>query len=68
MGYVGAVHGGDLAAVNEVLAAAQAALGAMGRGPGLGGDARAERQLVALLTIPIARWGLTHIGVEHGVE
>jgi vacuolar protein sorting-associated protein 35 len=37
----------------QVLAAAAGALGDRGRG--LGGDGRAERQLVALLSVPIAK-------------
>lgn len=53
LSYAGSVHPGQLAYVDEVLAAAHAALG--DRGPGLGGDARAERQLVALLSVPLAK-------------
>ncbi|KAG2449014.1 hypothetical protein HYH02_005768 [Chlamydomonas schloesseri] len=56
LSYAGSVHPGELAYVDEVLAAAHAALG--DRGPGLGGDARAERQLVALLSVPLAKYGV----------
>ncbi|PNW88440.1 hypothetical protein CHLRE_01g029650v5 [Chlamydomonas reinhardtii] len=56
LSYAGSVHPGQLAYVDEVLAAAHAALG--DRGPGLGGDARAERQLVALLSVPLAKYGV----------
>lgn len=53
MGYTGSVHPGQLPHVDEVLAAAHAALA--GRG-GLTGDLRAERQLVALLSVPLTKW------------
>ncbi|KAG2444706.1 hypothetical protein HXX76_001450 [Chlamydomonas incerta] len=56
LSYAGSVHPGQLAYVDEVLAAAHAALG--DRGPGLGGDARAERQLVALLGVPLTKYGV----------
>ncbi|KAG2501801.1 hypothetical protein HYH03_000301 [Edaphochlamys debaryana] len=56
LSYAGSVHPGVLSYVDEVLAAAHAALGE--RGAGLGGDGRAERQLVALLSVPLTKYGV----------
>ncbi|EFJ43527.1 subunit of Retromer complex [Volvox carteri f. nagariensis] len=57
LSYAGSVHPGALSYVDEVLAATYNTLG--GRGSGLGGDARAERQLAALLTVPLAKYGVS---------
>lgn len=55
MGFTGSVYPSQLANVDEVLAAAHAALSARG---GLAGDLRAERQLVALLSVPLTKYGV----------
>ncbi|GIL81964.1 hypothetical protein Vretimale_1517 [Volvox reticuliferus] len=57
LSYAGSVHPGVLSFVDEVLAAAHSTLGDRGRG--LGGDARAERQLMALLTVPLNKYGVS---------
>ncbi|GFR39847.1 hypothetical protein Agub_g344, partial [Astrephomene gubernaculifera] len=56
LSYAASVYPGQLSYIDEVLAAAAGALA--GRGRGLGGDARAERQLLALLGIPLSKYGL----------
>lgn len=53
MAYSAAVHPSDTATVNKVLAAAHAALSR--RPTPVSGDARAERALVALLTVPLQK-------------
>ncbi|GLI69968.1 hypothetical protein VaNZ11_014715 [Volvox africanus] len=57
LSYAGSVHPGVLSIVDEVLAAAHSTLGDRGRG--LGGDARAERQLMSLLTVPLSKYGIS---------
>lgn len=58
MGFAGAVHPDRLQYVNDALAAAHAVLSAKG---GLEGDGRAERQLAALLSLPLAKHPLAAV-------
>lgn len=53
MGFTGNVHPNIVSHVNEVLSAAYLALAPSG---GLHGDVRAERHLLALLTLPITKY------------
>ncbi|KAL6753231.1 vacuolar protein sorting-associated protein 35 [Haematococcus lacustris] len=61
MNFTGSVHPNLVTNVNQVLAAAHAALAPRG----LAGDSRAERALVALLTLPITKYDVvTGLGLS----
>mmetsp|Transcript_27157 Transcript_27157/g.69109 ORF Transcript_27157/g.69109 Transcript_27157/m.69109 type:complete len:847 (-) Transcript_27157:307-2847(-) len=62
MNFSAAVHPNNVDHVNQVLAAAHTALSSRG---GLGGDVRAEKALVALLSLPITRYDVvTGLGLS----